>query len=116
MEQNIKDFQAFQEFYTSKITQLHLRQLLADSSRNSALKICQPGLIFDFAHQKITEEVLTWFESIHKSANLDSKIEAMFNGDKINPMNNWSVLHTALRAPASEPLVLPDQNVPKKSN
>ena len=66
----------------------------------------------DFAHQKLTQDLLdNQFKTLVDSTQLYAKIDAMFNGDKINSTCNWSALHTALRAPKSDNQIVDGQNV-----
>jgi hypothetical protein len=43
---------ALKEHYEKEIKSTHLRTLLQDEKRNSALKIELPNLVFDFSHHR----------------------------------------------------------------
>lgn len=102
MEARSQLFKDFQSHYTTNIESLRLKDLLSDQSRNKKLTIQRPNLLFDFAHQKINDSVLTWFDKLVKETDIHSKIKSMFAGERINKTCDWAVLHTTLRAPRDE--------------
>ena len=105
-------FANIQEIYDDEIRHTNLTELLKDNERNSKLRIKHENLVADFAHQKLTQKILDVpFGTLVESTKLYEKIDAMFNGDKINTTYDWSVLHTALRAPKTDKLVVDGQNI-----
>jgi glucose-6-phosphate isomerase len=91
----------------------HMRDLLSDASRNSHLKIQTDTLLFDYSHQKITLETLQHLSSLAAETQLITQFTNMFNGDITNTCERRSVLHTALRLPKTESLIVNGVDVVK---
>jgi glucose-6-phosphate isomerase len=95
-----------------KIQKLHLRKLFADDpSRGTRLNAEAVGLFLDYSKNRITDETLTLLIALAKGAGLQSRIKAMFAGEKINITENRAVLHVALRAPKSASFKVDGKNV-----
>lgn len=73
-------WQNLQDHFNKEIKPHHLRELLKDEKRNSALKIELPNLLYDFSHEKMNEKTIQLFEELVKESRLWDKIEAMFSG------------------------------------
>jgi glucose-6-phosphate isomerase len=54
-------------------------------------------ILFDYSKNIITKETVELLLKLAEATNLKAKIEAMFNGEKINSTEKRAVLHTALR-------------------
>ena len=95
-------WKALQEHY-GKVHNSHLRQLFADDpQRGERLKLEALGLYFDYSKHRITGETVKLLLDLAEQSGLRQRIEAMFNGDKINITEHRSVLHVALRAAKDE--------------
>ena len=112
-----KEFKALSE-HSEETSKLHLRDLLSTDGnknckkRNEQLIIkTSDGIILDCSRQKATIDTLSKLIDLAKKSNLQSKINAMFNGDKINITENRSVLHIALRARKSDKIIIDNVNV-----
>lgn len=91
---NIEKLKAYQE----KIKQHNLIEFFdKDKERASRYSIQFQDIYFDFSKNYINKEILNELLEYANSCNLQSKIEAMFTGEKINVTENRAVLHTALR-------------------
>lgn len=92
-----------------------MKQLLGDSKRNAALRTdCNEGkFIFDATHTKIDEAGLEHLQKVAEETQLFSKIESMMKGEKINNTEGRNVLHTALRRPKEDILMVGDKDVVK---
>ncbi|HEX5095081.1 MAG TPA: glucose-6-phosphate isomerase [Acidimicrobiia bacterium] len=64
------------------------------------------GWYFEPAHHQLSEQALAALVQRAEAAGLRSAIDAMFAGDHINVTEDRSVLHVALRMPASASLVV----------
>ncbi len=98
-----KALQAHQQ----KVRDVHLRQLFADDplrGKRLAAEAC--GLYLDYSKNRITNETLELLLKLAKECGLREHAEAMFTGQKINVTEQRAVLHTALRAPHEERIVL----------
>lgn len=68
-------------------------------------------ILFDFSKNLITEDTITLLVDLAKQSELNSKIEAMFSGEKINHTERRAVLHTALRNRSNTPVLVDGQDV-----
>ena len=90
----------------------HIRELFAyDSNRPANFTFTGAGLQVDISRQRINQEVLTALLSLATDRGLVEARQAMFSGEPINSTENRSVLHTALRRPKSDDLVVNGKNV-----
>ena len=95
-------WKALQAHY-AQVRNLHLRDLFAgDSGRGERLSVGALGLFFDYSKNRVTDETIKLLFNLAREAGLQSRIEAMFRGDKINITERRAVLHVALRAPKGE--------------
>lgn len=92
---------ALQEHHDTKLSQVHLKDLLADKERNAALSHLNADgqFVLDFTHTKLDAEAFKLLGQVASEAKVFDKIKAMFAGEKINNTEGRSVLHTALRKP-----------------
>jgi glucose-6-phosphate isomerase len=91
---------------------LHLRQLFADDSgRGSRMTAEGAGVCLDYSKNRITDETLTLLLQLAEESELRERIDAMFDGEKINITENRAVLHVALRAPKGASILVDGQNV-----
>jgi glucose-6-phosphate isomerase len=95
------------EVHSRKIRNLHLRQLFKDDpKRGQRFTAEAAGLYLDYSKNSINDESLRLLLALTEACGLSARIHAMFNGDKINVTEKRAVLHTALRAPKSERIML----------
>ena len=86
---------------------LHLRQLFAeDPRRGERLTAEAAGLYLDYSKNRITDETMRLLLRLAEECGLRERINAMFRGDRINETERRAVLHTALRAPEGERLLV----------
>ncbi|MCB2147304.1 MAG: glucose-6-phosphate isomerase [Deltaproteobacteria bacterium] len=89
------------------IRDLHLRQLFADDpGRGERLTAEFAGIYLDYSKNRITDETLRLLVELAEECGLRERIDAMFHGEPINVTEKRAVLHTALRAPRSERIVV----------
>ncbi len=96
---------------------LNLRQLLAgDSGRNrvSDMYIEVGDLHFDYSRHLVTSETIDLLMALAERSGLHERVSAMFAGVHINTTEDRSVLHVALRIPATESLVVDGTDVVKQ--
>jgi len=104
-------WKALQAHY-GQVGSLHLRDLFAaDPARGERLTVEAAGLFFDYSKNRITDETVKLLIALARESGLQSRIDAMFRGDKINVTEGRAVLHVALRAPRGESIVVDGQNV-----
>ena len=91
---------------------LTLRELFdANPDRASELTFDAAGLHVDLSKNLVDGEVLAALVALAEESGLRERIEEMFSGERINSTEDRSVLHTALRLPASAELTVSDQDV-----
>ena len=102
-----------QDYYNAnKDTKLQLTELLKDSARTNQFKAETPNLLLDYSKQHIDGEVLKQLKEISSQIGLQDKIKKMVAGEVLNTTEQRAVLHTALRAPRTEPaLEIDGENV-----
>jgi glucose-6-phosphate isomerase len=97
---------------SKQVKKLHLRDLFAkDPKRGERLTCEAAGLYLDYSKNRITDQSLKVLFQLAKETGLRAKIDAMFNGEKINITENRAVLHTALRAPRDATILVDGKNV-----
>ncbi len=96
---NLAAWQALQAHF-HQISDLHLRNLFAeDSTRGERMVVEAAGIYFDYSKHRITDETLRLLLQLAEESGLKERIQAMFQGEKINTTEQRAALHVALRAP-----------------
>lgn len=91
------------ETHFQEIRDTHLRTFFAkDAHRAERFSIEALGLYFDFSKHRVTRDTLSLLLNLAGECGLRERIDAMFQGEKINLTENRPVLHVALRAPRGE--------------
>ena len=104
-------WQALQKHF-AQIGQQHLRELFAaDAKRGQTLTAEAVGLYLDYSKQRVNADTLRLLRELAEACDLPRRIEAMFSGDKINITEKRAVQHVALRAPASEKILVDGKDV-----
>lgn len=105
------EWEALQKHY-NEISRLHLRELFeSDRNRFEKYSIRLSDILFDYSKNLITDETIELLLRLADKAKLKAKIEAMFNGEKINFTENRAVLHVALRNFSDQPVYVDGQDV-----
>src|SRR5882762_5118423 len=95
-----------------KVRDLHLRNLFADDRKRGERMTAEAvGLFLDYSKNRITEETIKLLIELAEESGLQSRIGAMFRGEKINTTEKRAVLHVALRAPKGASIVVDGENV-----
>ncbi len=106
-----KAWKALQTHY-KKVRQVHLRKLFADDpQRGERMTAEAVGLFLDYSKNRVTDETLKLLIALAEESGLQSRIDAMFRGDKINVTEKRAVLHVALRAPRGSSIFVDGENV-----
>ena len=89
-----------------------LRDLFADQpDRGERLTAEAAGLYLDFSKQRVTDDTVRLLLDLADARGVRERRDAMFRGDRINATEDRAVLHVALRAPASEKIVVDGKDV-----
>ena len=94
------------------IRNLHLRKLFAeDPKRGEQMSKEAAGIYLDYSKNRITAETLRLLLDLAGAVGLRARIDAMFQGEKINISEQRAVLHVALRAPRAASILVDGENV-----
>jgi len=94
------------------VSKVHLRHLFEDDHmRGQRMATEAVGLYLDYSKNRITDETLKLLLQLAEESGLRARIDAMFNGEKINITENRAVLHVALRAPKTQTILVDGNNV-----
>src|SRR5580698_7329415 len=100
------------ESHSQEARILHLRDLFSrDPKRGKTLTAEACGLFLDYSKNRITDETLRLLLQLADESGLRGRIEAMWQGEKINITEKRAVLHVALRAPKGASIVVDGENV-----
>lgn len=88
-----------------------LLTLLSDPRRFQDFSLKTGGILMDYSRQKITAETLQLLHNLARECDVTGWRDRMFAGDKINTSENRAVLHTALRRPSSDQLIVDGEDV-----
>ncbi|MDP9116301.1 MAG: glucose-6-phosphate isomerase [Actinomycetota bacterium] len=81
----------------------HLRELFADDpGRGQRLTVEAAGIYLDYSKNRVTDETMGLLVQLAEQSGLRRRIDAMFDGEKLNVTEDRAVLHVALRAPKGE--------------
>ena len=95
----------------------HLRELFAqDPGRFDRFSLRLDDILFDYSKNRITQTTMDLLMALARQASLDSAIEAMFNGAKINTTEDRAVLHVALRNRSNRPILVDGKDVMPEVN
>jgi glucose-6-phosphate isomerase len=98
--------------HAESIKDLQLRQLFHDDPERATRFTAEAaGLFLDYSKNRITNETLKLLLELAVQSGLKQHTEAMFTGQKINTTEDRAVLHVALRAPASERILVDGEDV-----
>jgi len=100
------------EAHRRQLQSIPMKQLFAeDPDRATRYFIEGAGLSLDFSKNRITDSILGALLDLARSCNLESRRESLFRGDKVNITEDRPALHTALRAPDTETILVDGQNI-----
>ncbi len=106
-----KAWKVLQAHY-KQVRKLHLRDLFAkDPKRGERFTAEAVGVFLDYSKNRVTDETLALLVELAEESRLRSRIDAMFQGEKINITEKRAVLHVALRAPRDASILVDGENV-----
>lgn len=103
----------------AKLTQHHaqikntsLKEIFAnDSQRAEKFHIKWQDFLVDYSKNILNQETINLLLDLAKEVQLQEAISQYFDGDAINQTENRAVLHTALRAPENQLVLVDGENV-----
>ncbi len=95
-----------------RMEDMHMREMFAaEPDRFERLSLRVDGLLLDYSKNRIDDETLGLLFELARRRDLTGKRDAMFSGQRINVTEQRAVLHTALRRPEGEALLLDGRDV-----
>lgn len=89
-----------------------MRDLFAgDEQRFAKFSVKIDHILFDYSKNRITEKTITKLMALAKARGLENWRARMFSGDVINTTEERAVLHTALRRPKADNVVVDAENI-----
>ncbi len=110
----LTDRKAWKELgkHAVKTGNLHLAQLFDDdNNRFNNFSLRESNLLFDYSKQRVNSETIELLCQLARECDLKAWIEKLFNGDKVNTSENRPALHTALRLPADNELIVDGEDI-----
>ncbi|MGX4743637.1 glucose-6-phosphate isomerase [Providencia rettgeri] len=106
------------EQHFAQMKNVHMRDLFAqDKDRFTHFSATFDGqILVDFSKNRITQETLEHLLALAKETELESAINSMFQGEKINRTEDRAVLHTALRNRDNTPVYVDGKDVMPEVN
>jgi len=109
-------WQALQE-HQLEMAEVHMRDLFTqDPQRFERFSLRTGDILFDYSKNRVTQETMRLLCELARQANLASKIEAMFTGEKYNNTEKRAVLHVALRNRSNRPIIVDGMDVMPEVN
>jgi glucose-6-phosphate isomerase len=94
-----------------KATPVDMRKAFAKGDRFAQFSVRHDDMLFDYSKCAVTSKTMTLLSHLAKAAHVEEKRDAMMRGDVINTTEGRAVLHTALRRPQSEIVMVNGHNV-----
>lgn len=82
-----------------------------DPTRQQRFTLEACGLSLDYSHNLITEETLNLLSGLCDQFQVRNQLEAMFHGNPVNTTEHRAALHTALRDPLPNPIMIGNSNI-----
>ena len=100
------------QIHYKKVKKFHLIDLFAhDPLRGERMTAAGAGLYLDYSKNRITYKTLKLLIALAEESGLQSRIDAMFRGEKVNITEKRPALHVALRAPKGTSIYVDGKNV-----
>ena len=102
----LPEWLALQSHYEQTRSQ-QMRDLFAeDSQRFDRFSAHACGILLDYSKNRINDRTISLLVALARQAQISEQARSMLSGDRINGTEDRSVLHTALRRPKSDSLVV----------
>ena len=82
-----------------------------DSQRFERFSMSSSGIFLDYSKNLLSEQTRSLLVNLAHEVSLQEAIEALFNGEHVNASENRPALHTALRRPIGECVMVDGENV-----
>lgn len=96
----------------AQIKHVSLKEMFAnDSQRAEKFHIQWQDFLVDYSKNNLNQDTINLLLDLAKEVQLQEAISQYFKGDAINQTENRAVLHTALRSPENQVVLVDGQNV-----
>jgi glucose-6-phosphate isomerase len=96
----------------AQVAPLHMRDLFRTSpDRAAAFSLEAADLFLDYSKNRIVPETISRLLDLARAAEIESQRDAMLGGAIFNNTEQRAVLHTALRRPATPPLLVDGRDI-----
>ncbi len=117
--QSITHLAAWQalEYQSKMVKNLDLANLFETDPKRfnkNCIETCE--LVIDYSRNLITDEIKIQLLNLAESRQLNTAIERLFSGDKINLTEHRAALHTALRNTTKNPLIVDGEDIMPQVN
>ncbi len=82
-----------------------------DAQRFDRFHVSHEGMLLDYSKHRVTAETMTLLVNLARACDVEGWRDRMFEGDAINESEGRAVLHTALRRPAADKVMVDGENV-----
>ncbi len=104
-------WQLLQEHY-KEMNNTHLKDLfIDDEKRFNKYSLSTTNILWDYSKNILTDKTLELLLQLANECELQTAIDAMFSGEKINETEDRAVLHTALRNFNDKPVLMEGKDV-----
>lgn len=94
------------------VASVHMNDLFAaDPARFDTYNVKLDGMVFDYSKNRLTAQTLTLLMDLAQACDVAGARDRMFAGEPINNTEGRAVLHTALRRPVTDTVMVDGQNV-----
>lgn len=93
------------------LDEAQIRDYCADPARAGQYMVTHDGLTLEYAYNRVTAQTLDKLKALATACGLEDWRDRMFAGDAINNSENRAVLHTALRRPRGDSVMVDGENV-----
>ena len=95
------------EAHAGSVAGLHMRDLFAaDPGRFGAFSISLPGMLLDYAKNRVTADTMALLMNLARQAGVEEWRERMFSGGDVNSSEGRPALHVALRNRSGGPVMV----------
>lgn len=112
----VTDYPAWQQLvkHCDATSAMSMRDLfIAEPDRFDSLSVRVDDLLFDYSKNRIDRQGISLLTALARDADVEARRDAMFRGEAINITEQRAALHTALRRPASDMLVVDGRDIVK---
>ena len=95
----------------------HMKELFTnDANRFQKYSLKFEDILVDFSKNIVDDDVIELLIDLAKECGLQSAVESMFTGQKINATEDRAVLHVALRNRSNTPIIVDGEDVMPEVN